>query len=190
MFVKWEKMVMSGVSKWTLRFIRFMVGLLIGFFVLISFISDNKDDFIKENLSWMPRIDVPGVPKEYSSWKIIWLCLVIMLAFLIFITLIARLMMTAESASGTAVILNAVADFFVGVPLTTAIWYLLVEFMVYELCLDLLNLLSLTNESVGMILLIIILSVVYAFVYIFACMLIDIFYYPWSLKPLRKKEKI
>lgn len=164
---------MYGVNKWALRFIRFMVGLLCGFFVTVSVI---KDSIAEKNVPWFPRVNVSGVPEDYSDWKIIFSALGIMLVLLIVITLVVRLLMTSESLSGTAIVLSVVADFLVGVPLATAIWWLIAE-AVYAIC--------------GETLLVscIVLAVVYACIYVFACVLIDIFYSPWILKPLKKREK-
>lgn len=166
-----------SISKWAMRFIRFILGLAIGFFVTLSFVNDS----IYEKMdmpSWFPRVTVSGVPEEYSQLKVIILWLGIMIILLTVITLITRFIVTSESAKGTAIALSVVADFLVCIPLAAVMWYMIV-FMLDEM----------TSFGESMIILIIISTLVYAFVYVLACVIIDIFYYAQVLAFFKKSKK-
>ncbi len=166
-----------SVSKWALRFIRFILGLAIGFFVTVSSVKDAI--YEKLNMpSWFPRVAVSEVSEEYSQWKVIILWLGIMIILLAVITLITGFIVTSESANGTAIALSVVADFLAGIPLAAVIWYMIV-FMLDEM----------TSFGENRILLIIILTFVYAFVYVFSCVIIDIFYYANILSFFKRSKK-
>ncbi len=163
-----------SVSKWALRFIRFILGLAIGFFVTVSSLKDAI--YEKLNMpSWFPRV---AVSEGYSEWKVIILWLGIMIILLAVITLITGFIVTSESANGTAIALSVVADFLAGIPLAAVIWYMIV-FMLDEM----------TSFGENRILLIIILTLVYAFVYVLACVIIDIFYYANILSFFKRSKK-